>query len=79
MFGGTPGAVHMNKDGVEFVYFNHGSKAFERVKISPAHAHMVIPSSCSTSEIGSTADARDACAVCPTTTVNANATCLNPS
>jgi hypothetical protein len=23
--------------------FNHGSKAFERVKISLAHAHMVIP------------------------------------
>jgi hypothetical protein len=42
MFGGTPGTVHMNNDGVEFVYFNHGSKAFERVKISPAHAHMVI-------------------------------------
>jgi hypothetical protein len=43
----------MNGDGVEFVYFNHESKAFERVKISPAHAHMVIPtereSSCSTS------------------------------
>jgi hypothetical protein len=35
--------VHMNKEGVEFVYFNHESKAFERVKISPAHAHMVIP------------------------------------
>jgi hypothetical protein len=43
MFGGTPGTVHMNKEGVEFIYFNHGSKAFERVKISPAHAHMVIP------------------------------------
>jgi hypothetical protein len=43
MFGGTPGTVHMNKEGVEFVYFNHRSKAFERVKISPAHAHMVIP------------------------------------
>jgi hypothetical protein len=43
MFGGTPGTVHMNKEGVEFVYFNHGSKAFERVKISPAHADMVIP------------------------------------
>jgi hypothetical protein len=25
------------------MYFNHGSKAFERVKISPAHSHMVIP------------------------------------
>jgi hypothetical protein len=43
MFGGTPGIVHMNKDGVEFVYFNHRRKAFERVKISPAHTHMVIP------------------------------------
>jgi hypothetical protein len=43
MFGGTPGTVHMNRDGVEFVYFNHESKAFERVKISPAHAHIVIP------------------------------------
>jgi hypothetical protein len=32
----------MNKEGVEFVYFNNGSKAFERVKISPAHAHMVV-------------------------------------
>jgi hypothetical protein len=42
-FGGTPGTVHMNGEGVVFVYFNHGSKAFERVKISPAHAHMVIP------------------------------------
>jgi uncharacterized cupin superfamily protein len=43
MFGGTPGTVHMTKEGVEFVYFNHGNKAFERVKISPTHAHMVIP------------------------------------
>jgi hypothetical protein len=43
MFEGTPGTVHMTKEGVEFVYFNHGSKAFERVRISPAHAHMVIP------------------------------------
>jgi hypothetical protein len=43
MFGGTPGTVHMTKEGVEFVYFNHGNKAFVRVKISPAHAHMVIP------------------------------------
>ena len=42
-FGGTPGTVHMNGEGVVFVYFNHGSKNFERVKISPAHAHMVIP------------------------------------
>jgi hypothetical protein len=42
-FGGTPGTVHMNEDGVVFVYFNHGSKAFKRVKISPSHAHMVIP------------------------------------
>jgi hypothetical protein len=42
-FGGTPGTVHMNGEGVVFVYFNHGSKAFERVKISSTHAHMVIP------------------------------------
>jgi hypothetical protein len=42
-FGGTPGTVHMNGEGVVFVYFNHGSTTFERVKISPAHAHMVIP------------------------------------
>jgi hypothetical protein len=42
-FGGTPGTVHMNGEGVVFVYFNHESKAFERVKISPAHAHMFIP------------------------------------
>jgi hypothetical protein len=41
-FGGTPGTVHMTGEGVVFVYFNHGSKNFERVKISPAHAHMVI-------------------------------------
>jgi hypothetical protein len=33
-FGGTPGTVHMSGEGVVFVYFNHGSKAFERVKIS---------------------------------------------
>jgi hypothetical protein len=33
----------MNREDVVFVYFNHGSKAFERVKTSPAHAHMVIP------------------------------------
>jgi hypothetical protein len=32
----------MTKEGVEFVYFNHGNKAFERVKISHTHAHMVI-------------------------------------
>jgi hypothetical protein len=43
MFGGTLGNVHMTKEGVEFVYLNHGSKAFERLNISPAHAHMVIP------------------------------------
>jgi hypothetical protein len=42
-FGGTLGNAHMNGEGVVFVYFNHGSKAFERVKISPTHAHMVIP------------------------------------
>jgi hypothetical protein len=42
-FGGTPRTVHTNGEGVVFVYFNHGSKAFERVKINPAHAHMVIP------------------------------------
>jgi hypothetical protein len=41
-FGGTLGIVHMNGEGVVFVYFNHGSKNFERVKISLAHAHMVI-------------------------------------
>jgi hypothetical protein len=33
----------MNGEGVEFVYFNHGSKNFERVRICPVHAHMVIP------------------------------------
>jgi hypothetical protein len=42
-FGGTPGTPHMTGEGVVFVYFNHGSKTFERFKISPAHAHMVIP------------------------------------
>jgi hypothetical protein len=41
-FEGTPGTVHTNGEGVMFIYFNHGSKDFERVKISPAHAHMVI-------------------------------------
>jgi hypothetical protein len=40
-FGGTPGTVHMTEEGMMFVYFNHVSKNFERVKISPAHAHMV--------------------------------------
>jgi hypothetical protein len=43
MFGGTPGTVHMTKEGVEFVYFNHGSKAFERIKLGLPHALMVIP------------------------------------
>jgi hypothetical protein len=33
----------MTKERLEFVYFNHGSKAFERVKISPDDAHMVLP------------------------------------
>jgi hypothetical protein len=42
-FGGTPGTVHMTGEGVVFVYFNHWSKTFERFKISPTHAHMVIP------------------------------------
>jgi hypothetical protein len=42
-FGGTPGTVHMTGEGMIFVYFNHASKNFERVKISPAQAHMVIP------------------------------------
>jgi hypothetical protein len=41
--GGTPGTVHMNGEGVVFVYFNHWSKAFERVKIGTNRAHMVIP------------------------------------
>jgi hypothetical protein len=43
MFGGTPGTVHMVKEGVEFVYFNYRNKAFERVKIGPTHVPMVIP------------------------------------
>jgi hypothetical protein len=43
MFGGNPGTVHMTKEGVEFVYFNDGRKAFGRVKISPTHTHMIIP------------------------------------
>jgi hypothetical protein len=33
----------MTKEGVEFVYFNQRIKGFERVKVNPAHAHMVIP------------------------------------
>jgi hypothetical protein len=40
---GTPGTVHMTREGMMFVYFNHASKNFERVKISLDHAHMVIP------------------------------------
>jgi hypothetical protein len=90
MFGGTPRTLHMNRDGAEFVYFNHGSKAFERVKISPAHAHAHITdreksslstsetNSYSTSEIGLAADIRDACTNCFTATINTNAACLNP-
>jgi hypothetical protein len=42
-FGGTLGTAHMTGEGVMFVYFNHGSKTFERFNINPAHAHMVIP------------------------------------
>jgi hypothetical protein len=42
-FVGTPGTTHMTGEGVVFVYFNHASKTFERFKINPAHAHMVIP------------------------------------
>jgi hypothetical protein len=97
--------VNKTREGVVFVYFNHASKNFERVKISPAHAHMVIPTekktsystskakSHSTSEIGSAAYTRDACANrsitttnawdahsdSPALTVNDNADCLNPS
>jgi hypothetical protein len=41
-FGGTPGTAHMTREGVVFVYFNHGRKILERFKISPVHAHMVI-------------------------------------
>jgi hypothetical protein len=81
-FGGTPGTAHMTGEEVVFVYFNHGSKTFERFKISTAHAHMVIPTektSCSTSrarsystsEIGSAADTRDAYANCSATATNA--------
>jgi hypothetical protein len=42
MFGGILGTMHYTNEGVEFAYFNHRSKAFERVKISPAHTHLVI-------------------------------------
>jgi hypothetical protein len=42
-FGGILGTAHMTGEGVVFVYFNHGSKTFERFKISPDHAHRVIP------------------------------------
>jgi hypothetical protein len=42
-FGCTLRTAHMKGEGVVFVYFNHGSKTFERFKISPVHAHMVIP------------------------------------
>jgi hypothetical protein len=91
-FGGTPGTVHMTREGVVFVYFNHASKKFERVKIGPAHAHMIIPTekntsystsktkSHSTSEIGLAADTRDACANCSATTTNAwDAHTYNPT
>jgi hypothetical protein len=33
-FEGTPGTMHMNEEGVVFVYFNDGSKNFERVRMS---------------------------------------------
>jgi hypothetical protein len=42
-FGGTPETMRMIGEGVEFIYYNYASKNFERVKISPAHTHMVIP------------------------------------
>jgi hypothetical protein len=42
MFGGVLQGLHMTK-GVEFAYFNQRIKGFARVKINPAHAHMVIP------------------------------------
>jgi hypothetical protein len=41
-FGGTPGTAHMTGEGVVFVYFNYGSKTFERLKIKPAHTHIFI-------------------------------------
>jgi hypothetical protein len=39
-FGGTPETAHMTGEGIVFVYFNHESNNFERVKIGPAHANM---------------------------------------
>jgi hypothetical protein len=63
MFGGTPGTVHMIKEGVKFAYLNHGNKAFERVEINLAHAHMVIPMGkklMSTSETSSASNFGDA-------------------
>jgi hypothetical protein len=78
----------MNGEGVVFVYFNHRSKAFERVKISPAHAHMVIPTeksapippqtnSCSTPEISSSADTSNTRANCSTIAANARDACAD--
>jgi hypothetical protein len=72
----------MNKEGVEFVYFQSREQGFwESQDQSSSHSYGYTDgkkSSCSTSEIGSAADARDARADCPTTTVNVNAACLNP-
>jgi hypothetical protein len=81
MFGGTPGTVHLTKEGVEFVYFNNGSKAFERVKISPAHAHMVIPmerKALVPSQRLAPQLIRNACTDHSTTANNTTATCHNP-
>jgi hypothetical protein len=87
MFGGTPRTVHMNGDGVEFVYFNHGSKAFERVKIIPTHAHMVIPTERKVlvppqkpTHVQPQRSAQQPILGMPlSSTVNVNATCLNPN
>jgi hypothetical protein len=40
MFRGTPGVVHMTKEVVEFVYFNHGNKAFE---VIPMERKALVP------------------------------------
>jgi hypothetical protein len=77
-FGNTLGTVHLTKEGVEFVYFNQGSMAFERVKISPAHAHRE-ESSCSTPKNDSSANLRKAYTHYSTISSGTVATCHDPS
>jgi hypothetical protein len=88
-FGGTPGTAHMTGEGVVFVYFNYGSKTFERLKIKPAHTHIFIQTEKRPLfllkdqipfylRIGSAINTWDAHADSPASTINDNAGCLNP-